>query len=112
MVWQPLDDRRARADLTDHGTTVSLEFRFNDRDEVASIYTAGRMGRFGGGYRRLPWEGRFGDYRQVAGVWLPGYGEVGWVVDRWLERVWKGRVTPGEGWGITPRSGSAPASAR
>lgn len=92
LRWEAIDDSRAFATLT-HGTvTVSLEFRFNSANEVASIYTPGRWGSFDGGYKQVPWEGRFQDYAKHDGVRVPTRGEVGWYFGgEWLA-VWKGNV--------------------
>lgn len=92
VVWTPIDARSARATLSDRGTTVALDFRFNDDNEVAGIYTPGRWGRFKDGYRQVPWEGRFRDYQDHGGIRLPRHGEVGWHLDGVLQRVWEGRV--------------------
>lgn len=92
VAWTPIDERAALATLSDRGTTVSLEFRFNDAAEVTGIYSPGRFGRFGGQYRQVPWEGHFRDYRPLAGMRVPRDGEVGWYDDGALQLVWKGRV--------------------
>jgi hypothetical protein len=90
--WEPLSERSALATIEDRGTRVSLEFRFNDADEVVAIYTPGRWGRFDGGYRQVAWEGHFKDYRVVDGVRVPAYGEVGWFDAGQWQPVWRGRV--------------------
>lgn len=92
LSWQPIDDHRAQATLTAHGISVSLEFRFNQRDEVESVYAPGRWGSFDGGYRQLPWEGRFQDYEWRDGVRVPGRAEVGWVESGEWRPVWQGRI--------------------
>lgn len=92
VVWYPIDDYAVLASLTKAGTTVSLEFRFNDAGEVTAIFSPERFGKFDGGYKRKPWEGHFRDYRMVAGMKIPHYGEVGWYDENTLQLVWKGDV--------------------
>ncbi|MCK4303892.1 MAG: hypothetical protein KAY24_06610 [Candidatus Eisenbacteria sp.] len=92
VMWTPMNDHSAMATLTDRGTTVSLEFRFNEVGEVTGIYSPGRFGNFDGGYKRVPWEGHFRDYQVRAGMRVPLYGEVGWYDDGTLQLVWKGDV--------------------
>lgn len=89
-MWSPIDDRSAMATLTDGGTTVSLEFRFNEAGEAIGIYSPGRFSIFDGRYKQVPWEGHFRDYQVQAGMRVPLYGEVGWYIDGVLEIVWKG----------------------
>jgi len=91
--WSPIDAHAALATLTDNGTTVSLEFRFNDADEVVGIYTKGRFSRVDGTYRELPWEGHFSNYAPRFGVHVPGYAEVGWYERGEWQVVWKGETT-------------------
>jgi hypothetical protein len=71
---------------------VSLEFRFNDLGEVATVYSAGRFGRFDGAYKQVPWEGHFGDYQVRGGMRVPSYGEVGWYEGETLQLVWRGNL--------------------
>jgi hypothetical protein len=87
------------ATLCANGTTVSLEFRFDDREQVAAVHTPARWGRFGGGFRQVGWEGHFGGYARHQGVLVPAEGEVGWYPDGaagpW-RCVWRARVEPVE----------------
>jgi hypothetical protein len=69
-----------------------LEFRFNEIGEVMGVYSPGRFADFGDGYKLLPWEGHFRDYRLWAGMRVPLHGEVGWYDDGKLHLVWKGDV--------------------
>lgn len=93
VVWTPAtNNHSAVATLTDSGVTVSLEFRFNDDDEVIAIYSPGRFARLDGGYKKMPWEGHFRNYQIRSGMRIPMYGEVGWYEDGKLQLVWKGDV--------------------
>jgi hypothetical protein len=93
LQWTGIDATTALATLTDHGISVSLEFRFGGSDEVTGIYTPARWGTFPEGYRQVPWEGHFRDYRERNGVFVPTKGEVGWYVDNRWRAVWTGTVT-------------------
>jgi len=81
------------ATLTDHRTSVSLEFRFADSGEVTGIYTSGRWGKFPGGYRQVPWEGHFHHYQQRDGLFVPSEADVGWYLDDDWRTVWRGTIT-------------------
>lgn len=39
-----------------------------------------------------PWRGRFGDYRQHCGCWLPFVAEVSWIIDGTPFVYWEGRM--------------------
>lgn len=90
VIWSPINDHSAMATITDKGTTVSLEFRFNEIGEVTGIYTPGRFGTFDGEYKQVPWEGHFRNYQIRSGMRVPLYGEVGWYIEGTLQIVWKG----------------------
>ena len=92
VQWTPVDNTTALATLTDRGTTISLQFRFNDDGEVTAIYTPGRYGRFDGEYRQAPWEGHFRNYELRDGMRVPTYGEVAWYISGIRQTVWKGRL--------------------
>jgi hypothetical protein len=93
LQWSSIDATRALATLSSAGLTVSLEFQFADNGEVTGIYTPARWGTFPGGYRQVPWEGHFRDYRERDGFLVPTEGEVGWYIDDEWRVVWKGSVT-------------------
>jgi hypothetical protein len=96
LRWSPMDDRRAVATLTDHGISVSLEFRFADTGEVTGIYTPARWGRFGKSFEQVPWQGHFGEYTKRNGIFVPLHGDVGWYVAGEWRTVWKGTITSHE----------------
>jgi hypothetical protein len=93
LHWSGIDSTRALATLTDYDLSVALEFRFARTGEVSGIYTPARWGSFPEGYRQLPWEGHFREYREWDGVLVPSEGDVGWYIDNRWQPVWKGRVT-------------------
>lgn len=93
LRWDEIDATRALATMTDHGVSVSLEFRFAENGLVSGIYTPARWGTFAGGFRQLPWEGHFRDYSERQGVLVPTYGEVGWYIQDEWRAVWQGTVT-------------------
>lgn len=93
LQWHPISDGKAIATLTDAGTTVSLEFWFNDAGEVTGIYSSGRWGRFDGDYAQAPWEGHFRTYEERDGMLVPADGEVGWYSSSGVWRsVWRGKI--------------------
>lgn len=93
LRWDPIDEARALVTLSSDGISVSLEFRFNENDEVAGIYSPGRWGSFDGGYKQVAWEGKFASYVKHNGVLVPSQGEVGWYIDGEWRSVWRGTVT-------------------
>ena len=92
VTWEGIDDRTARATLTDSRTTVSLEFRFNDAGEIIGSFATGRFREVDGSYVATPWGGRYGGYEERQGMRIPLEGEVEWhLPDRTLP-YWRGRI--------------------
>lgn len=92
LTWQPIDNMTARASLTDSGTTVSLEFRFNDRGEIVSVFAPVRFREVNGQYIPTPWLGRFWNYEERHGILLPIDGEVAWQVSGVSFPYWRGKL--------------------
>lgn len=92
VTWSAIDDSRALATLTDRGTTVSVEFRFDEEGCIVGVYAPERWRSVKGGFERAAWEGHFRDYRHIAGMRVPAEGEVGWYDAHGWHAVWKGRI--------------------
>ena len=92
VKWEPIDETKAIAHLSNRGITISLEFRFNHIGEIIGIYTKDRYGKFGNKYIKYPWEGKFGNYQEVNGIRIPIYGEVGWHLPGGWWLFWKGKI--------------------
>jgi uncharacterized protein DUF6920 len=93
LKWDPIDGRRARATLTDRHTTVSLEFRFSDADEVTEIFAPDRYAENHGRYEPKPWIVRCSAYETHAGMRIPVQCEVAWIEAAGPVPYWRGRVT-------------------
>ncbi|MGH8807657.1 MAG: DUF6920 family protein [Noviherbaspirillum sp.] len=92
VVWSAIDEQRALATLSNAGITVSLEFRFNAAGEVVAVHTPARWRSVKDGFELMPWEGRFRDYQEIAGMRVPVEAEAGWyVADQW-HAVWKAQI--------------------
>jgi len=92
LQWSAINRTKAMATLTDAGTTVSLEFWFNEAGEVTGIYSPGRWGRFDSEYLQTPWEGHFRSYQERGGMLVPAEGEVGWYSSGAWRSVWRGKI--------------------
>jgi hypothetical protein len=93
VTWSRVDDRSAIATLTDGPTTVSLEFRFNDRDEVVEIFTPDRQREADGRYVPTPWLVTCRAYEVQQGLRVPSTCEVAWLLEAGPQPYWRGRVT-------------------
>lgn len=96
VAWTPIDDRSALATLTDSGTTVSLEFHFDDGGKLARIFTPARPREVNGAYENTAWQVTFFHFEQRDGMQIPVEAAVEWQLpDRSLP-YWRGRIADTE----------------
>lgn len=91
--WQAMDDRRARVTVRDGPTSASLEFTFGEDGEIVAAYTPARPREPGAGgeYVTAPWGGRYGGYREHAGMLVPTEAEVYWITEGREQPYYRGR---------------------
>lgn len=92
VKWQAIDDKHARATLSDRETTVTLVFEFDDRNLISSVYTEARARIVDKEVVLTPWQGRFWNYQRCDGVLVPLEGEVAWIIDGKRLPYWRGKI--------------------
>jgi hypothetical protein len=92
VVWEEIDSSKAKATIMDAGISISLEFEFNERGEVISVYSPGRYREVNGTYEPTPWKGRFSDYIDIDGYRIPSQGEVEWHLKDKIYSYWKAEL--------------------
>jgi hypothetical protein len=92
VVWDAVDARTARATVSDHATSVSLEFQFGPKGEIVSAYTPTRYREVNGADVPTPWRCEYRRYAPVHGVMVPLEGEVAWELSEGRLPYWHGRV--------------------
>jgi hypothetical protein len=96
VSWTPIDERTARATLTDGGTTVTADFHFGPRGEIVGASMT-RYRDVNGRGVPTPFEGRYAsEYRRVAGMMIPVGGEVAWLLPEGPFAYWRGRIGAAE----------------
>jgi hypothetical protein len=92
VEWSPVDDRTARATLTDGGTTVSLAFHFDDNDTVDRVFAENRYRTVDDRLEPTPWTGFFRNYQPRNGLLIPLDGEVQWNLPEGDLSYWRAHV--------------------
>lgn len=75
--WQAVDDYSANATIVDGPLTLTLLFRFNDDDLMASFRAEARGGMVDKVVVMAPWEGRWSNYKTQDGMTVPFTGWCG-----------------------------------
>uniref|UniRef100_B8HL26 Uncharacterized protein n=1 Tax=Cyanothece sp. (strain PCC 7425 / ATCC 29141) TaxID=395961 RepID=B8HL26_CYAP4 len=91
--WEAIDDTTARATLTDHKLTVSLEFQFDPEGRISGVRAAGRYRNVKGQLVATPWQCRFWGYAARSGMEVPLAGEVAWELPEGVWSYWRGSIT-------------------
>ncbi len=91
ITWAPAGDRAAIATITDGETAVSLEFRFNDRDEVVEV-VGERFAEDRGEYTLRTWQVTCREYQRQSGILIPSFCEVAWLMPEGRVPYWRGQV--------------------
>jgi len=76
--WVPIDEQSARATVEHRGTTASLVFHFNGRNEVERVFAEERFREVDGTFEPTAWTGHFSNYQSRNGLLIPIDGEVEW----------------------------------
>jgi hypothetical protein len=92
VTWEAIDDRSARATLTDGATTVAVEFRFGDDGLIQTIYTPARHRTVKGKLTIAPWQIQLWNYAKRDGMLIPIDGEVSWELPTGLLPYWRGHL--------------------
>ena len=92
--WEAVDERSARATLTEGTITLTLLFRFDeDQGLIESVLAEARGRTVGDAVVMTPWEGRWSDYQQRDGMRVPMTGEVAWLTPEGRKPYWRGTIT-------------------
>ncbi len=97
VAWSPIDDRTARATLTDRGNTATVDFHFDARGAIVAA-SGERFRDVSGTPVLTKWEGHFRDYTRVHGMLVPMAGDVAWLTPEGPLPYWRARITRIEYW--------------
>jgi len=92
LDWVVADRQTFRVAAGRNAARGEVEFKLDAEGRIASVTAADRPRLQGGVIDECPWRGRFFDYRQHHGRWLPFSGEVGWVVNGRNNLYWRGTL--------------------
>lgn len=92
LEWREVDERSAIAVLHDGGSRVELLFGFGADGFVESVRSEGRGRYVDGEMVPTPWQGRFWNVQERAGMHIPIDGEVAWILPEGARPYWRGTI--------------------
>jgi hypothetical protein len=90
--WQAVDERSARATLTDGSIAVGLLFSFTEDGLIDTIGAEARGRMVEGDLVPTPWQGRFWNHGERGGMKIPLDGEVAWLIPGDTQPYWRGHI--------------------
>jgi len=90
--WEAIDDRCARAMITEGPISFTLVFSFDESDRIESVSSPARGRLVGDRMVPTPWQGRFWNYEERAGMQIPLNGEVAWLSPEGSKPYWRGAI--------------------
>jgi hypothetical protein len=93
VQWEAVDDRTARATLTDGAISLTLTFRFHADGFMDTVRAEARGRMVDGKTVATPWQGRFWDYATRNGMRVPLQGEAAWILPQGEKPYWRGTST-------------------
>ena len=93
VQWTAVDDSSAKGTLKDGETVLTLLFRFDKDDLIASVRAENRGRTAGDSQIPTPWECRYSHYELRDGIRIPKSGEVAWILPNGPHPYWRGDIT-------------------
>lgn len=93
VQWTAVDDSSAKGTLQDGETVLTLLFRFDKDDLIASVRAESRGRTAGDSQIPTPWECRYSHYELHDGIRIPKSGEVAWILPNGPHPYWRGDIT-------------------
>jgi hypothetical protein len=92
LAWTVVDERTLRVGAGQGPARGEVELQLDESGRIGQIRAEDRPRKEGSGFVERPWRGRFFDYRQHQGRWLPFAGEAGWVLGGQTFIAWRGTI--------------------
>jgi len=90
--WTAVDDRSAKATLTDGDIEVTLTLVFSADGLIESTRADARGYAKGDQLVPMPWEGRWSNWQVRDGMRVPMSGEVAWLLPQGRKPYWRGTI--------------------
>ena len=90
LAWTVVNGQTLRVAAGQHLAHGEVELQLDESGRIGQVLAEDRPRKEDSIFVERPWRGRFFDYREHQGRWLPFAGEVGWVLDGQTFVVWRG----------------------
>lgn len=92
ITWSELDDRRAKAILTQDGLSVNGTFTFNEHHELVRFETEDRYMEQNGEFLKRPWVVTASVHQTSKGLKFPTHVTAGWMTPGGQQTYFDGKI--------------------
>lgn len=92
LRWRVINPEALVVAAGDGETACEVTLSLNTDGRIAGAYAPDRPRNAAPPLLPTPWRGRFSDYRQHEGLWLPFAGEVEWEINGKATPYWLGSI--------------------
>lgn len=79
IIWNTIDEHTVKVTISEFGNTISALLYFNEKYELVNFTSNDRFATSDGkNPKQIPWSTPMGDYIEMNGIKVPGYGEAVW----------------------------------
>lgn len=93
LRWREIAENRIEVSTRVCETRICVRFGFNGAGNPVAAYIPDRPCVMNGRTFRSPWQGIYGDFRTVCGIWMPTTAENSWQLPGGPFEYWRGTVT-------------------
>lgn len=91
--WEAVDEYSARGALVDGPLSLTLLFRFDNKDLIESARAGARGRTVGRTFVMTPWKGRWSNCQERDGMGMPMTGAVAWLVPEGRKTCWRATIS-------------------
>jgi hypothetical protein len=91
--WEAVDDRSAKATLSDGKISVMMRVNFNEAGLIESVSVEARAAIVGKAVVMMPWDGRMSNYQMREGMLIPLTCEAAWLRPEGRAPYWRGTIS-------------------
>ncbi|MCB0422454.1 MAG: hypothetical protein KDD61_15750 [Bdellovibrionales bacterium] len=93
IEWQQSEENKVKGTLSMKRISATVEYTFNDKGLIESIFVPDREKIDGQNIEQRPWLGEFSQYDERSGVIIPTRGQVSWLLSEGKFTYFVGNVT-------------------
>lgn len=93
LRWREITENRVEVSARVCETRISARLAFDPSGDLITAHIADRPHLVNGRIFRTSWQGTFGNFQNISGLWMPTYSEAAWQFPDGPFIYWRGDIT-------------------